>query len=94
MKAQKAISLAANRKAAGKTMEIIVDRVSPDGTGTGRSLLDIPEIDNTVVLNGLSPRIRPGDRIRCLVGLSGAYDLTAEPVRTVNKSKTKEKIKP
>ena len=83
MAIQKKNSRALNRKWLGKICEVIVDEVIPGRReAVGRTLLDIPEIDNSVTITGLpADRIRrgkivPGDRIRIRVDRAGIYGIT------------------
>jgi len=49
MSMQREISLECNQKHIGETLEVLVERKEDDGSYTGRSVYDAPEIDNEVI---------------------------------------------
>jgi ribosomal protein S12 methylthiotransferase len=57
----------------GKTLEVLVDRVTPEGA-IGRSTADAPEIDGVVHIAG-GEELAPGDWARVSVTRSDAHDL-------------------
>lgn len=52
MMLQQEIAFARNNSLIGKQQEVIIDTVHNDGTATGRTRWDCPEIDQEVVVNG------------------------------------------
>lgn len=80
MRLQQRISKKANESMIGTVQTVIVDEVNGDGTGRGRTLLDVPEIDNNVFLSGL----RMDDNGRMLqaeIRTASTYELGAVPLR-------------
>lgn len=71
---QSGISLAANRALAGRTLDVIVDKVSPKGRGLGRSWMDAPDIDNSVGFSG-AQGLHPGDFVKVKVKSASEYGL-------------------
>lgn len=71
--------ISAGRLAArvGKSIEVLVDEVTPDGV-VARSHADAPEIDGLVHVSGKDDA-RPGDRFRARVTAATAHDLYAVP---------------
>lgn len=82
MTAQKKISRSLNRALLSKTREVIVDEILPGGEALGRTMLDIPGIDNDVKITGLSKKecgregITPGSRIFMRVEHAGIYGIS------------------
>jgi ribosomal protein S12 methylthiotransferase len=80
MRRQHEISAARRRRWVGRTIELLMEKASPDGRrGAGRSAGQAPEIDGVVRLTSparLAPLV-PGQFIRALVKGSTAYDLDA-----------------
>ncbi len=76
MNIQAEISLRNNRLLIGRNLEVIFDVCRPDGA-VGRSIMDAPEIDNSVVIKGRT-NIRPGDIRQVEVTDANAYDLIAK----------------
>lgn len=78
MRLQAKISLNRNRKLAGKVFDVIVDSVE-NKSGTGRTYMDAPEIDNTVSFK-CGGKVRAGDFVKVRIKNSSRYDLTGELV--------------
>lgn len=85
MNIQAEISLRNNRLLIGEKVEAIFDVCRPDGA-IGRSIMDAPEIDNTIVIKGRT-NIRPGDIRQVVVTKADVYDLMAELPNTVRRRK-------
>ena len=47
----------------GRTVEVIVDSVDPEGGATGRSKADAPEIDGSVFLRNVPATLTAGDSV-------------------------------
>ena len=78
MAASARISRARLKKKVGRTIEVIVDAVAPDGLATCRSKGDAPEIDGKVwVPQGAA--LKAGDIVKVRVDASDDFDLTATP---------------
>ena len=71
MAQQRLISLENNRKYIGKTLEVLVEEVFEDGSCSGRSCYDAPEIDDGVLFTAPAG-IAPGDFV--LVTITDAFD--------------------
>lgn len=98
MTAQKKISRSFNRALLGKTCEIIVDEILPGGEARGRTMLDIPGIDNDVTVTDLPKKICgrrglvPGSRIFIRVEHAGIYGISGAfvPDRPPKKGNTEK----
>ena len=98
MTAQKKISRSLNRSLLGRECEVIVDRLLPGGEARGRTMLDVPGIDNDVTVKGLPKKIRghrgpiPGSRIFIRVEHAGIYGIsgTYVPDRDPKKGNTEK----
>ncbi|MBU2546742.1 MAG: MiaB/RimO family radical SAM methylthiotransferase [Gammaproteobacteria bacterium] len=75
MKLQNLISKERNKKLIGTTFEVLVERIE-DGLLYGRTYMDAPEIDCSVVIKTRS-RIRAGSFVKAKITGSSAYDLSA-----------------
>jgi len=73
MGAQQKISKARLKRHHGKTLQVLVDSVTPEGV-TGRSYADAPEIDGLVHITPKG-RVLPGTFINVAIEKSNAYDL-------------------
>ena len=49
---QQDISLQKNKDKIGQTVKVLIDETAPDGSFTGRTQYDSPEVDNTVIVSG------------------------------------------
>ncbi|MBX6323600.1 MAG: 30S ribosomal protein S12 methylthiotransferase RimO [Rhodospirillaceae bacterium] len=78
MARQQAISAARLRRKVGRTIDVILDALGPDGA-VGRSTADAPEIDGRVHVSG-AEGCRPGDILRVRVTGADAHDLWGVPV--------------
>lgn len=74
MRIQAEISLEHNISLAGKTLDVLVDRIEK-GEAFGRTYMDSPDIDNLVKINIGKTKISAGDLIRVTVKNAGAYDI-------------------
>jgi ribosomal protein S12 methylthiotransferase len=73
MKKQARISAAKLKAKVGRTLEVLVDEVTPNGA-IGRSTADAPEIDGKVYIEGkLKPL--PGQRVQVKIGKADTHDL-------------------
>jgi ribosomal protein S12 methylthiotransferase len=73
-----AISAAKLRSRIGRSMEVIIDAVDPEGGATGRSKADAPEIDGEVHLRDASHLVA-GDIVNVVVEDADDHDLYAVP---------------
>ncbi|MGE0658252.1 MAG: 30S ribosomal protein S12 methylthiotransferase RimO, partial [Reyranellaceae bacterium] len=78
MQAQQAISARRLAAKVGRTIEVLVDDITPQGA-ICRSHADAPEIDGTVILREAGA-LKPGDLANVIVEKADAYDLYARPV--------------
>ena len=79
MTRQAAISEAKLAKKIGKTIEVLIDEIGPEGV-VGRSYADAPEIDGRVILKGAS-KLRAGVRVMARVTDADTHDLYATVVK-------------
>ena len=79
MRLQNEISLEKNNEKKGKILEIITERKEEDGTYTGRTRADAPDIDNEVIFTSRR-ELMPGEVIRVLVTDAFDYDITGMEV--------------
>jgi ribosomal protein S12 methylthiotransferase len=77
MKLQQGISLARNRALVGAELDVLIESTDGNGTATGRSHRDAPEVDGAVHVRGAA---QPGDIIRARVTEAQPYDLFGIPV--------------
>ena len=75
MALQQRISLENNQKYIGKTLEVLVEEVLPDGSYSGRSAYDAPEIDDGVLFTGPAG-IQPGTFVPVTITDAFDYDLS------------------
>jgi ribosomal protein S12 methylthiotransferase len=73
-----AISAAKLAAKIGRTLEVIIDAVDPEGGATGRSKADAPEIDGEVHLRDAG-HLGQGDIVRVLVEDADEHDLYGVP---------------
>ncbi|MDI3258660.1 MAG: 30S ribosomal protein S12 methylthiotransferase RimO [Sinobacteraceae bacterium] len=73
MEKQAAISANKLQAKVGKTLEVLIDEITPEGI-VGRSFADAPEIDGKVYLRGGSSW-RAGQRVRALIQRADTHDL-------------------
>ena len=62
----------------GRTIDVLVDRVDPDGGASGRSKADAPEIDGEVHMRAAGG-LKPGDFVRVTVEDADEHDLYGAP---------------
>ena len=60
----------------GRTLNVLVDAVKPDGTAMARSEADAPEVDGVVHIRGAG-HLKPGDVARVRIERTDAFDLHA-----------------
>ncbi len=75
METQRRISLDCNQRFIGQTFDVMVDDALVDGTFTGRTRMDAPEIDNGVIFTSRKA-LKPGDIVRVRIEDAFDYDLT------------------
>jgi ribosomal protein S12 methylthiotransferase len=71
MSAQREISLRKNQSLTEQTIEVLIEEINEDGSYTGRSYMDAPEIDNAVLFTS-EHSLHLGDVVS--VYISDAYD--------------------
>ena len=77
MQLQGKISARRLKRKVGKTLEVLVDKVKPEGA-VARSAADAPEIDGIVHIEGAG-KLAPGDWAQVKVFRSDTHDLFARP---------------
>lgn len=75
MAIQREISLKNNQALIGSKMEVLVDEINEDGSYTGRTFMDAPEIDNSVLFT-CCQKLLPGDFAEVTITDAFDYDLT------------------
>ena len=75
MALQQKISLENNQKYIGKTMEVLVEEVFEDGSYSGRTVYDAPEIDDGVLFTGPAG-LQPGTFVSVTITDAFDYDLS------------------
>jgi len=80
MELQRGISLNNNEALVGKTLRVIVDEQDDEGIYIGRSYMDAPEIDNSIIFKA-SKKLKPGDFVNVLINDAFDYDLTGEMIK-------------
>ncbi|MCZ4272885.1 30S ribosomal protein S12 methylthiotransferase RimO [Maritalea porphyrae] len=79
MEKAQAISIDRLSKKVGRTIDVLVDDVSPeDDRALGRSQWDAPEIDGQVFIDD-AINIKPGDMVKVTINDSDEYDLYGTP---------------
>ncbi|MDR1574133.1 MAG: 30S ribosomal protein S12 methylthiotransferase RimO [Clostridiales Family XIII bacterium] len=77
LRLQQGISLEKNQEKIGQTLEVLVEGCESDGSFSGRTRYDAPEIDNGVIFgapDGAAPA--PGDIVRVRIDDAFDYDLS------------------
>lgn len=77
MALQQKISLENNQKYVGQTMDVLVEEVFEDGSYSGRTKYDAPEIDDGVLFTGPAG-LTPGTFVRVEITDAFDYDLSGE----------------
>jgi ribosomal protein S12 methylthiotransferase len=77
MRLQQGIAFAKNRTLVGTEIDVLVESTEVNGTSTGRSHRDAPEVDGAVHVHGVA---QLGDIIRVRVTEAQPYDLFGIPV--------------
>ena len=75
MQLQQKISLENNQKYIGKTLEVLVEEVFDDGSYSGRTVYDAPEIDDGVLFTG-PVGLQPGEFVYVTITDAFDYDLS------------------
>ena len=83
MALQKEISLEKNRSLVGRTFDVLIDSVTENGVGIGRSYMDAPEIDSLIYVTGVDD-LEPGDLVSAEVVNFSEYDLQAEFISLIS----------
>ena len=78
MAASARISRAKLKQKVGRTLEVLVDQVRPDGVAVARSRADAPEIDGHVYV-APGAGLRPGQLLKVRIERSDAFDLYGSP---------------
>ncbi|HTK36248.1 MAG TPA: 30S ribosomal protein S12 methylthiotransferase RimO [Caulobacteraceae bacterium] len=78
MMAAARISRAKLKKKVGRTMDVLVDQVRPDGVAVARSQADAPEIDGRVYV-APGGGLRSGQMVKVRIERADAFDLFATP---------------
>jgi ribosomal protein S12 methylthiotransferase len=73
-----AISAAKLEAKIGRTLDVIIDAVDPEGGATGRSQADAPEIDGEVHLRDAG-HLQQGDIVPVLIEDADEHDLFGVP---------------
>jgi ribosomal protein S12 methylthiotransferase len=81
MEVQSKISLKKNKKLVGKNFDVIIDGMGGSGTARGRTYMDAPDIDNSVIVNIGKARLASGDIVKAKIIEAAEFDLLAELVR-------------
>jgi len=79
MSLQQRISLENNTKLIGRELKVLVEEIEDDGTCIGRSFMDAPDIDNSVIFTG-KPDTVPGTFVNVRITDAFDYDLTGEEI--------------
>ena len=79
MSLQQRISLENNTKRIGSEFEVLVEEVEDDGTCIGRTYMDAPDIDNSVIFTG-KPGTLPGSFANVRITDAFDYDLSGEEI--------------
>ncbi|MDR2088958.1 MAG: 30S ribosomal protein S12 methylthiotransferase RimO [Clostridiales Family XIII bacterium] len=83
LRLQQGISLEKNREKIGRTLEALVEEREPDGSFSGRTRYDAPEVDNGILFtapDAASAAPAPGDIVRVRVDDAFDYDLAGHMV--------------
>jgi ribosomal protein S12 methylthiotransferase len=78
MELQQGISLECNREMLGRELDVLVEDLADEKTGTGRSYRDAPEIDGIVTVRGNG--LERGEFYKAKITGADEYDLEAETV--------------
>ena len=79
MEIQRRKSLESNQKKIGQVLEVLVEEDNGDGTYTGRTRFDAPEIDDGVIFTSAEPPVI-GSFVQVRVTDAFDYDLIGEVV--------------
>ena len=79
MSLQQRISLENNTNLIGRELEVLVEEVEDDGTCIGRTYMDAPDIDNSVIFTG-RPGTIPGTFAKVRITDAFDYDLSGEEI--------------
>ncbi len=81
MELQRQISLECNQSKIGQTLEVLVEENNEDGTFSGRTRFDAPEIDDGVIFTAGEEEPAAGEFIRVKITDAFDYDLVGEAVK-------------
>lgn len=81
MELQRQISLECNQAKIGQTLEVLVEEDNGDGTFSGRTRFDAPEIDDGVIFTAGEKEPAAGEFIRVKITDAFDYDLVGEAVK-------------
>jgi ribosomal protein S12 methylthiotransferase len=84
MSLQREITFDLNAELIGRSMSVLVDKVNEDGSVTGRSYADCPDIDLDVVIEDSSLSV--GDMMSVTITRSDGYDLFAQASERIKES--------
>jgi len=80
MTLQREISLERNRLFIGREVSVLIDGQSHEGSFTGRTVADAPEVDNEVMISGTD--LVPGQFVPVMITDALEYDLIGKAVRS------------
>jgi ribosomal protein S12 methylthiotransferase len=82
MRLQQRVSRENNRRLLGKRLEVLLEEPSGDEPGAwiGRTYMDAPEVDGTVVVRSATGPLKPGDFVAARIEETREYDLVGEVV--------------
>ncbi|MDR3295368.1 MAG: MiaB/RimO family radical SAM methylthiotransferase, partial [Clostridiales Family XIII bacterium] len=83
LRLQQGISLELNRAKIGREMEVLVEEREPDGSFSGRTRYDAPEIDNGVIFSADGADLKPGELVRVRINDAFDYDLAGEFIKSM-----------
>ncbi len=79
MQLQQEISLSKNEAMVGREFDVLVDVTAEDGSGVGRSYMDAPDIDNSIIIRN-DGSVMPGDKVKVKITGYSEYDLEGQLV--------------
>ena len=77
MALQEGISLSRQRLFLGRTLDVMIDALSSDGTAEGRSFREAPEVDGLIEIRGARDDLAPGDVIKAVITGVTEHDMIA-----------------
>ena len=79
MSLQRGIALDKNRDLIGKTLRVLIEEQEDENTYIGRSYMDAPDIDNSVIFTS-EKKLHPGEFADVLITDAFDYDITGKAV--------------